>query len=604
MSGSPVGPSGGWRDRLARSVDAVLAPARTVWTRLRCRQLPVWTHSDYRFPIPDIAAMGIEPRRSDLALWALLGAGNRRALAVHEADRIAYGHLALVHTPAWLEALTQPDRLATVYGLPPTQGFPVDAVLNTVRRACGGTLAAARHALAHGGPTLNLLGGFHHAFPDRGGGLCPVHDIAVAVAVLRAEGFRGRVVILDLDAHPPDGTAACLAHDDAVWIGSISGSDWGVLRRVDETVLPQGDDRATLRALDGLLRRMPGADLAFVLAGADVLAEDQMGNMAMTIDGVRRRDARVARALSDTPAVWLSAGGYSPSAWRVLAQTALVLIGPDHRPIPEGLDPVANRFAYVSRALDPRDLRGEEDDEPWFTEADLDPRLGGDGPTRMLGYYTAEGIEYALHAFGLLAQLRRLGYGHFRVVLDRTPTGDRARLFGNAAGEQHLLWEVILDKERRSGRTLLALQWMTMRHPLGAFPAGRAPLPGQDAPGLGLASEAVHLLERVVDRLGLDGLVYRPAWFHTARMAMPPFTFEDPAVQGAFEALGRDLGHLPLGELSRAIAEGRVRRDGRPWRWDPSPMLHLCAAAEVAGPPPDDNARAAVRDATRFTLGA
>jgi len=585
-----------WLDRL-RSWTSDL-PGRPVLNALWPGRLPVWHHADYRLPIPDLANVsGIEPRRADLALWSLLGTGNRRFLAVHEPERIAYGHLGLVHTPAWLEALTRPDTLAGVFGLPAMPYFPVDAVMHAVRLACGGTLSAARHALDQGGPALNLLGGFHHAFPSKGAGLCPVNDIAVAIAVLRAEGFRGRVAVYDLDAHPPDGTAACLASDPDTWIGSLSGSDWGPLRGVDETVIEDGDDATYLAALKALLQRAPRADLAFVLAGADVLQGDKMGKLALSVDGVRRRDARVARHLGDTPTVWLPAGGYSDRAWRVLAQTATILIGPRHHPVPDDLDPVASRFAYVSRSLDPRALSGEDDDEPWFTEADLDPRLGGDGVKRMLGYYTEEGIEFALHAYGLLAQLRRLGYGHFRVAIQHTPTGDRARLTGIANGETHLLWEVILDRERRKGRYLLALQWMQMRHPLGDFAPGRPPLPGQDAPGLGLASEAVHLLERVVERLGLDGIVYRPAWYHTARMAIPPFRFEEPEQQGLFEALQRDLGRLPMGDLSRAVSDGRVRCDGRPFQWPAAPMLHLRQPE-----PMDAEAVAGFREAHSFTL--
>ena len=79
---------------------------------------------------------------------------------------------------------------------------------------------------AVGRRALNLLGGFHHAKPDAGGGFCAVNDLAVAVAAVRAEGFAGRVLVLDLDAHPPDGTAACLAADPSAWIGSLSGSSW------------------------------------------------------------------------------------------------------------------------------------------------------------------------------------------------------------------------------------------------------------------------------------------------------------------------------------------------------------------------------------------
>src|SRR5439155_13889095 len=159
---------------------------------------------------------------------------------------------------------------------------PVDEMMTTIRLACGATIDAAREMLrpSHrivGRRALNLLGGFHHAKPDVAGGFCPVNDVAVGIAALRADGFRGKVLVIDLDAHPPDGTAACLQGDPSHWIGSISGSDWGPLPGVDETVLPEGaGDDAYLSALDALLSRMPGGELAFVLAGGDVLAGDPL----------------------------------------------------------------------------------------------------------------------------------------------------------------------------------------------------------------------------------------------------------------------------------------------------------------------------------------
>src|SRR5437763_17199127 len=157
---------------------------------------------------------------------------------------------------------------------------------------------------------LNLLGGFHHATPDVAGGFCPVNDVAVAIAAVRAGGFRGRVIVLDLDAHPPDGIAACLARDPAAFVGSISGSDWGRVDGADETVLPEGTgDAAYLAALEALLLRLPDAELAFVLAGGDVLAGDGIGRLGLSLDGCRERDLRVADALTRIPSLWLPGGG-------------------------------------------------------------------------------------------------------------------------------------------------------------------------------------------------------------------------------------------------------------------------------------------------------
>lgn len=572
--------------------------------RLRRRpRLPVWYHEAYRLPLHDgRETLGIEPRRADLALWALHATPRRSRLAVHEATRASYAQLARVHTPAHLEALTQAHSLARIFGLD-REDFPVDAVLATIRLATGGTIAATRWVVGHGGAAVNLLGGFHHAFPDRGGGLCPVNDLAVALACARADGFEGRVVILDLDAHPPDGTAACTANDPGVWIGSISGSDWGPLPpHVDETVIEAADDTTYLATLDALLSRAPPADLVMVVAGGDVLAHDRMGLLAMSEAGARARDEAVRRWIGDRPSVWVPGGGYQARAWRVLAGTVDALLDGRFPPLPIDLDPVGARFSYVSRSLDPRDLRGGtgEDTEALLTQDELDTMFGAPSarPVRLLDFYTEEGIEYALHAFGILSTIRRLGYRRFVVTVTRTPTGDRAQLTGEADGQRHLLWETVLGIETWRGHRLLVLEWMTMRHPLGHFGDDHPRLPGQEVPGLGLAEEAVQLLVRVTERLHLDGILLRPAWLHTAAMSRGAFRFEDPAAQGTFDALMRDLGHLPLTELSAAVAAGRARRNGEPWAWAPAEMV----AWRVEPPPWDEAVRDATREATRFEL--
>ena len=207
--------------------------------------------------------------------------------------RVRYEDLARVHAPDYLESLSDRSTLARVFGVDPWD-VPVDELLSSVRLVCGGTIAAARAALDRKGPAVNLSGGFHHAGANWGAGLCPINDIAVTIAVLRHEGFAGRVAVLDLDAHPPDGTAACLRNDAYTWIGSLSGSSSGVIAGADETVLPPrcGDDEY-LGALAVLLKRMPTPELALVIAGGDVLDGDHLGHLGLSLDGARRSDLRV-----------------------------------------------------------------------------------------------------------------------------------------------------------------------------------------------------------------------------------------------------------------------------------------------------------------------
>lgn len=563
--------------------------------RLVRRDLPVWHAPEYRLPIAGVeASVGIEPRRADLAVWALLDQRALPARSVRAPRRITYEDLDRVHTLEHLDSLGRPETLGRIFGVDPSE-IPVDELMNSVLLACGGTLEAAREALRRRGPALNLQGGFHHAAPDAAGGLCAVNDVAVAVAALRADGFLGRVAVLDLDAHPPDGIAACLEQDPSAWIGSLSGSDWGRLPGVDETVLPEGSgDGAYLSALAALLGRMPRSALTFVLAGGDVLAGDRFGRLGLSLAGARRRDLDLARAVADTASVWLPAGGYHPDAWRVLAGTGLALALRSEAALPARYDPLTARFAGISA-----ELLASELGETEFTAADLEEALGL-GPRRqrlLLGYYTAVGLEHALYRYGVLEHLRRLGYARFRVAIDRSSLGERMRLFGrdaDADSPEHLLIELVLERTRAQGAEVLFVHWMCLRHPRARFNDRRPRLPGQEVPGLGLARELGELLALVARRLALAAVVFRPSHFHVAFGARHNFAFVDAARQGRFEALLRDLAPLSLREATTAITEGRVLLDGAPYAWEADEM-----AFWLKPPAAPDRAREVERERER-----
>lgn len=550
----------------------MLPNVRTSVARWFRGPLSAWYHPDYRLPFATLEARtGMEPRRADFVAWNLISSGALKARALRSPPLVSWEELARVHTDELLGQLGDGVFLARVFAADPAE-LSVDEVVRTVRLACGGTLEAARFALAERRPALNLLGGFHHAGPTSAGGSCLVNDVAVAIAALRAEGFDGQVVVLDLDAHPPDGTAACLANDRAAWIGSLSGAEWVPLPGVDETLLPAGaPDAVYLEALDGLLSRLPRSALVFVLAGGDVLAGDRLGRLRLTLAGALERDARVLRAVEGTPSVWLPAGGYHPDAWRLFASTAQLLATGRQDPVPAGPDPLRGQFARIAAQLDPRKLGG---DDELFTAADLDALLGGRvTEPRMLGRYTTAGVEYALHKYGLLTQLGRLGYGKFRVALDQGEVGDRMRVYGTAGGLEHLLVETVLSRDRVDGRAVLFVHWLTLRNPRALFSSARPRLRGQEVPGLGLARDAGELLARIAARLGLEGVAFRPMHLHAAWTARHAFAFADVARQGRFLALVRDGHGHSLPELDAALEEGRVRLDGAPYRWEPDVMV-------------------------------
>jgi acetoin utilization deacetylase AcuC-like enzyme len=534
--------------------------------------VPVWYSPAYRLPLASVEATGIDARRADEALAHLLHARLLSRRALRSPQRVDYVDLRRVHSDSLIESIQHVEQLARIFRVDPSE-IVSEQVLGTVRLACGATVSAARCAARHRGATLNLLGGFHHAGPDRAGGFCPVNDVAVAVAVLRSEGFADWIAVLDLDAHPPDGIVECLQDDHRVWIGSLSGTDWGPLDDADETVLPGGCDDATyLEALSALLDRMPAAGVTFVIAGGDVLAGDRHGGLGLTLDGAQQRDLVVRRALANQGSVWLPGGGYGGDAWRVLAGTAATLVHGRLVPIPADSDPMRREFGRIAGRLRAERLEGEV-----LTELDLLADLGQGAPLapRLLGYYTADGLEHAFEQYGVLEHLRRLGYADFRFEVDREPRGDSLRVFARAAEAEHLLVEAVVQRQRVDREEVLYIHWLSLRNPRARFSALRPRLPGQEAPGLGLAREAGELFGQAARRLGLAGIAFRPAWYHMAyqarRMGM---AFADPQRQARFETMLRDLASVPLLDATLAVAEGRVLLDGEPYAWEADLMVH------------------------------
>ncbi len=200
-------------------------------------------------------------------------------------------------------------------------GFPwSEAMVERSRRSAGATLAACRAALAAQSIAVNLAGGTHHAYPDRGEGFCCFNDAAVAARTMQAEGLAHRVLILDLDVHQGNGTAVVFQHDPTVFTVSLHGEDNYPFQKEVSDIdrgLPNGTgDTDYLACLDEVLEetsRQFSPDLLIYLAGADPLASDRLGRLALSHEGLRDRDQRVlafAEALG-LPVAVAMAGGYA-----------------------------------------------------------------------------------------------------------------------------------------------------------------------------------------------------------------------------------------------------------------------------------------------------
>jgi acetoin utilization deacetylase AcuC-like enzyme len=225
--------------------------------------------------------------------------------------------LALVHTQTYLDGVatgTLPREMQRRIGFPWSE-----AMVERARRSVGGTIAAARAAMEDGA-AANLAGGTHHSFSDRGEGYCVFNDVAVAARVLMRDGAIRRVLVVDLDVHQGNGTAAIFQDEPAVFTFSIHGANNFPFRKEAsdlDVALPDGAGDDEYLAL--LAQHLPviveahRPDLVFYVAGADPYEGDRLGRLKLTMDGLRARDALVfdtCRA-AGLPVALSMAGGYA-----------------------------------------------------------------------------------------------------------------------------------------------------------------------------------------------------------------------------------------------------------------------------------------------------
>jgi acetoin utilization deacetylase AcuC-like enzyme len=197
--------------------------------------------------------------------------------------------------------------------------------------AAGGSILAARRALADGW-AANIGGGFHHAYPDHGEGFCVLHDVAIAIRRMQFDRAIETAMVIDTDVHHGNGTAAIFGGDSTVFTLSIHQENNYPYPKPPSSLdinLEDGvGDDEYLAILDKNLHRafeqfQPG--LIFYIGGADPYREDQLGGLALSFEGLERRDALVfdyARRLRIPLAITL-AGGYA----RQVADTVRIHVG-------------------------------------------------------------------------------------------------------------------------------------------------------------------------------------------------------------------------------------------------------------------------------------
>lgn len=272
-------------------------------------------HPDYdaRFPAHHRFPMG----KYSFLMDALRKRGLITSSHLHEPEPVGADLLSLAHDPIYVEqVLTRsvPEPIERDIG------FPVDdRVARRAHLATSGTLLAARLALANG-IACNTAGGSHHARRAQGAGFCTFNDVGVAALALLAEGAVRRVLVVDLDVHQGDGTADVFSSEPRVFTFSMHGEKNYPTRKIPSDLdvsLPDGTgDEAYMAKLEPLLPLLSlyaRPDIVFYNAGVDPHAADRLGKLALTDEGLRRRDRAVLGHFrqAGVPVCGVIGGGYS-----------------------------------------------------------------------------------------------------------------------------------------------------------------------------------------------------------------------------------------------------------------------------------------------------
>jgi acetoin utilization deacetylase AcuC-like enzyme len=199
-------------------------------------------------------------------------------------------------------------------------GFPLTTELvGREIKIAGGSVQAALFAMENG-IAMNIAGGTHHAFSDRGEGFCLLNDLGITANYLIAHQLAGKVLIVDLDVHQGNGTASLFEGSDSVFSFSMHGEKNYPHRKEKSHLdigLPDGtQDREYLNLLERSLYRIVGEfspDFILYQSGVDVLASDQLGRLALTMSGIQARDKMVLKLAREikAPIMCCMGGGYS-----------------------------------------------------------------------------------------------------------------------------------------------------------------------------------------------------------------------------------------------------------------------------------------------------
>lgn len=276
---------------------------KVAWSEIYALEVP----EGHRFPM----------EKYDLLPRQLLHEGTIHSDQLFKPDPLSTQTVQLAHDRAYIRKLLELDlsrKEMRAIGLPLSRGL-----IEREFQIMGGTLQAARFARTDG-VAFNVAGGTHHAFADRGEGFCLLNDFAIAALALLKSGEISSGLIVDLDVHQGNGTAEILSNVDDIFTFSFHGASNYPLRKqksdLDISFRDGTKDHDYLKTLKEILPAVLDKvrpQMVFYLSGVDVLMQDQLGRLSLTLEGCKERDRVVLEAAysKGIPIVAAMGGGYS-----------------------------------------------------------------------------------------------------------------------------------------------------------------------------------------------------------------------------------------------------------------------------------------------------
>ena len=278
--------------------------------------LKIACHPIYKHPLPEGHRFPMD--KYDLLPQQLRYEGTCNENNFFEPSKPNDKHILAVHQPDYyydLVNITLDHRAARKIG------FPLSEVL--VEREviiADGTIKASEFALQYG-VAMNIAGGTHHAYTNRGEAFCLLNDQAIGSRYLQNKNLAKKILIVDLDVHQGNGTAEIFKDDDSVFTFSMHGKNNYPFKKeqsdLDIALENDTNDATYLEVLKNTLPQLieeQQPDFIYYLCGVDVIASDKLGKLGMSVDGCKARDRFVLQQCNtnNIPVMCSMGGGYSP----------------------------------------------------------------------------------------------------------------------------------------------------------------------------------------------------------------------------------------------------------------------------------------------------